>query len=389
MAKKIKLKNIALLIVLMSTSVFLVPSPNAAAQTGNIVNLQLTFHNYSVQLKDSNGSLCVYDGADGSTTPVNPSQTNVVSEISGTQVVYGMSVSYWSADVIWAIKLPTDLHVDGAVTIKAYISSTSQINGFFSGSGYGMGLVDIDQNNNVMQQFITQAPYTQGGNTFTATPTLYSVSTIVDYTFKAGHYLGFAVGIGATNQGFAGTIYFDSGSYSSGATLPVEDTTSTTSFTVDSNGATHNIQIVSDSAISKYQYNAATNSIEFYPQGINYTSGTCKVSVPKTLMQAPFQVTQGTQTLTATATENSSYSTLSFTNTRSADKISIVGSAQTSTPTGNPTSPTSSSSSTGTSLTATSTPSVPEIAVIVVIPIFVAASLLLVLLWLKNTKTHR
>jgi hypothetical protein len=208
-----------------------------------------------------------------------------------------------------------------------------------------MGLVDIDQNNNEVQQFITQGPTSIGSNPFSSSPTQYSLNTNVDYVFKKDHSIGFAVGLGATSQGFTATVYFDSTDKNSGATLPVEVKSQSNSFTADSNGTPQNIVVVSDSAISNYEYNSATDSIQFKAQGINFTTGNCKVSIPKTLMQAPFTVTSNSNPITATSTENSTYYQLAFTHTRNSNPIQIIG---TSIPqsTTNPTTTTPSSSAT-------------------------------------------
>jgi hypothetical protein len=346
-------KLAVLLIILLAGGLLSVHQPNVNAQSGsNTVNLSLTFHNYSLLLRDHNGSLCVYDGADGSTTSANPTQTSLVSETSGTQTVFGFTVEYWSAAIIWAIKLPRDLHVDGTVSIKAYITSDFPISGFMSGSGYGMGLVDIDENNNEVQEFVTQAPYTQGGNAFTSTPTQYSVTTNVDYTFKAGHSIGFAVGVGATSRGFSATVYFDSQAYNSGATLPVEDTSETHTFNADYNDATHSVSIVSNSAISNCQFDSSTRAIQFKAEGIKYTTGHCTVSIPKTLMQDPFTVTSGSTQITATLSEDSTNYQLDFTHTRNSNLIQITGADPTQ-PTATPT--------TITTAEPTTSPPIPEI----------------------------
>ncbi len=217
-----------------------------------------------------------------------------------------------------------------------------------------MGLVDIDQNNNEVQEFITQAPYTQSNNPFTATPAQYSVNTNIDYTFKAGHSIGFAVGLGATSPGFTATVYFDSQSYTSGATLPIEETTQCQSFSA--NG--QNIAIVSDSAISGCQFNSALNTLQFQAQLISGTTGYCNVSIPKALMQSPFTVSSAQQTIPSTLTANSTYYQLYFTHTRNNNPIQITGTATSSSPTAKPTpSPTTSGAPTGT--TSSSTPPTP------------------------------
>jgi len=361
--ERIRAKIIVLLIILLSTCVLLGHQPGVRAQSSsNIVNLSLNFHNYSLLLSDPNGSFCVYNGADGSSNSVNPTQANLISEISGQQVVSGFSVTYWSSVIIWAIKLPMDLNVDGTVKVNAYISSNFELSGFFSGGGYGMGLVDLDQNNNLVQEFITQAPYTIGANPFTSTPTEYSVSTNVNYIFKAGHSIGFAVGLGATAQGFSATVYFDSASYSSGATLPVVDTSQYQSFTENS----QIVGVSSDSAISNFQCNSATDNIQFNAEGINYTTGFCNVSIPKSLMQKPFDVSSASQQITSSVTENSTYYQVYFTHTRTAAPIQITGTANepTTQPTILPTSAISASPTTPSSSPSTTIPEYPFLAII-------------------------
>jgi hypothetical protein len=350
---------IAILVVLLVSYLLLVSQPRVNAQsTSNIVSYSLSFHNYSILMSEPNGSFLVYDGADGAApTSANPTQANLISEIPGTQSGF----SYWSAVVIWVIKLPYDLHVDGSVGVSAYISSNFKLSGLFSGGGYGMGLVDIDQNNNEVQQFITQGPESLG-NPFHTTPTLYSLNTNIDYTFKQGHSIGFAVGLGATSQGFTATVYFGSSNYASGAILPFQDVAQSNSFSTGQGSVT----ILSDSAISNYQFASASNSMQFTAQGINYTTAFCNVSIPKSLLQKPFAVTSASQQITATLTENSTYYQLYFTHLRTSNPIIITGSAvqPTATPTVSPTaSPQPTSGATGTpnpSATATSTTATPN-----------------------------
>jgi len=318
-----KMKPIILLLILFVSCLFLVEQPNTKAQSSsNIVNIPLTFHGYSLLLKDPNGSFCVYDGADGAApTSATPTQTNLVSQISGQQSGF----SYWSASILWTIKLQSDLHVVGTVNIKAYISSTFKLSGLFSGGGYGMGLVDIDQNNNEVQQFITQGPTSIGSNPSTSSPTQYRLNTHVDYVFKKDHSIGFAVGLGATVQGFSATVFFDSSDKNSGATLPVEIKPQSNSFTANTDGTPKTIAVVSDSAISNYEFNSASSSIQFKAHGINFTTGYCNLSIPKALMQSPFTVTSDSRMITATLTENSTYYHLFFTHTRNSSPIQITG----------------------------------------------------------------
>jgi hypothetical protein len=185
-----------------------------------IVNHTYYFHNYSVILRDDNGSFIAYNEADTANPTGAGSQVNMQSQITGTRDGW----NYYSAVALWALPLQSDTHVKGTVTVSAYIGSNYKLAGLFSGGGYGFGIVDVDENNGLIQQFVTEGPITIGSNPFTATATKYSLSVNVDYTFKKGHSIGFAVGFGATVKGFEATIYFDSTNWNSGAILPVEET---------------------------------------------------------------------------------------------------------------------------------------------------------------------
>jgi hypothetical protein len=361
-----KLKPMILSVILLASSVLLAVEPSKAQEAANVVNLPLTFHGYSLLTRDANNSFYVYDGADGAAPDlVNAMQVNVDAQISGQRSGW----NYWSAIVVWAVQLQSEVHVSGTVNVRAYISSKYKFSGFISGGGYGMGLVDIDENNVEVKEFITesQAVY---GNPFTETPTQYSLNTNVDYVFKKGHAIGFAVGLGATEQGFTATVYFGSPDRNSGATLPVEDTTNSYSFTADYNGTSYNIAITSNSIISNCQFDSATRCIQFKAQGINYTTGYCNVWVPKTLMQAPFTITQGTQPITPTLNENVTHTQLYFPSTRNANPIQIT--AATTPPT---------------TATPTASPPIPEYPLLTVFPILIAAALLALII--RRKKHHK
>lgn len=384
-----------LLAVLFTSSFFLTYQVNVEAQTGEIVNFPLTFHNYSLLLRDPNGSFCVFDGVDGAAaTSTSAKQVNLVSQISGTQSGF----SYWSSSVLWTIKLTSDLHVIGTVNVRAYISSDFALSGLFSGGGYGFGLVDIDENNNEVQEFITQGPISIGSNPFSSSPALYSLDTNIDYVFRKGHSIGFAVGVGATTQGFSATVYFDSIDKNSGATLPVENTRQSYSYSVNYNDAAHIILVESNSAIDDWQFNSALAGFQFTAQKINYTTGYCNISIPKTLMQKPFAVTQGSNPISATVTENITYSQLYFTNTRSSVPIQITGTPFSSQPTSSPTLPTTTASPIPTSSNSpdstpsqsdpssspSSTPFIQEFSIIIIVSILIVASVVGISLRLRR-----
>lgn len=324
-------KVLVLWMILALSSIAAIPAPVCHAQT-QVVNHALTFHDYSVVLRDANNSLVVYDGADGATPSGAGSQVTLASQISGTRDGW----SYWSAVAMWVIPLQSDVHVKGTVNLRAYISSNFNLSGLFSGGSYGFGVVDVDENNNKAAEFVTEGPIAIGKNPFTKDPAQYSLNVNVDYVFKKGHAIGLAIGFGATARGFDATVYFDSPSHNSGATLPVQETTASQTFVAQSNGASHSIQIASTSTVSDFQFDDSAKRIQFKAQGIPYTSGSCVVTVPKTLLQPPFRVTMGSSQLAVSASEDSLSTHLSFKHARTAETISIIGEAgadPTSTPT--------------------------------------------------------
>ena len=364
-------KVFVLLLVLALSSIAAIQVPVGHAQT-QVVNHSLTFHGYSVVLRDANNSFIVYDGADGAAASGGGSQVTLASQISGTRDGW----SYWSAVAMWVIPLQNDVHVKGTVSIRGYISSTFSLSGLFSGGSYGFGVVDIDENNNKAAEFVSEGPIAIGKNPFTKEPAQYSLNVNVDYVFKKGHSIGLAVGFGSTVQGFDATVYFDSQSRNSGATLPVQETTTSQTFVAQSGGASHNVQIASTSAVSDFQYDAAAKRISFKAQGIPYTSGSCEVTVPKTLLQAPFKVSMGSQQLSASTSEDSTNTRLTFTHTRTSETLTITGDSG-AYPTATATTPAS---------TSTVVPEYPiAMHSLVVVGAFLVSMLVGVVLWLRKS----
>lgn len=258
-----------------------------------------------------------------------------------------MGYSYYSAVVMWTVLLPMDLHVKGAVNVHAYISSGYSLTGLFSGGGYSMGVVDIDENNREVKEFISSASY-KVGNPFTSNPTQYSQSVNVDYTFSKGHTLAFVVGLGATVQGYTASVYFGSADRASGATLPIDPIFQTQSVQTDMGPIT----VVADAAVSNLQYDKTAHAITYNAAGIDGTPCSCTVNVPKMLVQAPFTVTQGTKTLQATTSQNETHTQISYTHTVSDSQLRVIGSAANDTPNPQTQSPTTSQTPAGSPSTA-------------------------------------
>jgi hypothetical protein len=396
--------HLTLIFLLLTCALLAKPQYTKAQTNSNITNIPVFFHPNILVMNEENGSFRLYEGVNGlAPTRSTPTQVELNAQIYDRQTVFGFSIEYWSAIVVWAMRVPKDLHVDGIVDITAYISSSFEISGFTSGSGYTMGLVDINENNNTVQTFMVEPVYAVGENIFSPTPQQYSLSTTMDYVFRAGHTIGLMVGCGATEQGFTATVYFDSIGKPSGATLPVVDTSESYDFPA----ASEKITILSNSAIADYNYNSMQKTIQFTAKLIDYTIGHCDITVPKTLMQSPFSVTSGSQQMTPTVTETQTSYQISLTHTRNPDPIQVTGEASdnpTPTPSSsptlpptpisepitpeptlspNPTSPSSAPTSTATNTDPTNGPALsagvnPEIFLVVVIAV-AAATIILVI----------
>jgi hypothetical protein len=314
-------------ILILSVLVALSPAESYAQgdslQNGSdsVLNVQIKFHYYSLIEKAEDGSSFVYDGADG----YGPKLANGFVTTLNCQT-YGKrdGWDYWSGSLMWTLKLKEDVHVKGDVQIKAYISSKFEGFGFFDGGGYGMGLVDLDENRNDVTAFPVEGSGGLG-NPFNESPELYALNVAVNHIFKSGHYIGFFVGAGATIKGYTFNVHFDSPTTPSGVTLPIEDEPKTFGFDAVGEGSTYKIVAESDSYLSNFGFNQLEKQISFSASGIRGTAGYCSVWIPRTLFESPFKILIDSQQTTPTETENSTHSCIYFTYTNDVNVIKIAG----------------------------------------------------------------
>jgi hypothetical protein len=198
------------------------------SRAATITNVPLTFHAYQ-EIIDNNSSY-IYDGVDGCAPQLSLAHaTTVEAHIHGTidypPFVYNMS--FWNGQVTWNLTQPlsADLHVQGMINMSVWVSSTDELNGFFTGSGYGGAITDLDDMGNVVQIFEFPFAEKQGANIFSPTPTEYHMSLDLDYIFAQDHTILFSFGFGANVEGLTATIYFDAPDRHSGVILPVRDLT--------------------------------------------------------------------------------------------------------------------------------------------------------------------
>lgn len=184
--------------------------------------LNVTFHNNSVLHRATNGSYYIYDGADSNGPRLSLAhQVTLNSQIYGIIETFGFQWTYWSGALVWVYDIQEDIHVQGTAQITVYMNSSDVFSGFFSGGGYGMGLVELDENLDEVQRFMVEGPQSLGSNPLSTVPQPYTLSLSVDHVFPKEHRLGFFVGAGGTERGYNFTIHFDSLSRNSGASIPV------------------------------------------------------------------------------------------------------------------------------------------------------------------------
>lgn len=284
-----------------------------------VIDFPLIFHYYSLIERADDNSSYVYEGVDGYGPKLSSSfVTSLNCQIYGKMQGW----DHWSASVMWVLKLQKDVHIKGNVEMKVFISSTFSGFGFFDGGGYGMGLLDLDENRNEVAAFPTEGAGGLG-NPFSKTPQPYVLNLEVDYIFEKDHYIGFFVGAGATIKGYTFDVHFDSPDAPSGVNLPIEDQAEAFRFSAVGEGNSYEITAVSTSYLSNFKFNQPDKQISFKASGIPGTVGNCKVTMPKALLEGPFKITIDGQQKTSTETENDTHSFIQFAYTNDVDIIKI------------------------------------------------------------------
>jgi hypothetical protein len=287
----------------------------------------LTFHNYSLTEKAQNGSSFVYDGVDGYEPQLDMGfLTPLNCQTYGQREMMGMMWDYWSASVMWKLKLQRDLHINGTVEMEVYISSTFSELGFFDGGGYGMGLVEFDENGKEITAFTAEGSGGLG-NPFNPIPESYMLNMTIDYIFKKSHSIGFFIGAGSTRRGFTFNVHFDSPSTKSGVTLSIQDQPETFRFDVIEAENTYEIKAVSDSFIKNFAFNKSEKQIKFSSFGIPGTAGYCRIWIPKTLLYAEdkWNILVDGISVTPTVNEDTYNTYLFFTYNNNVKTIEIIG----------------------------------------------------------------
>ena len=183
-------------------------------------NIQLFFHNYVVVSRSENNSKIIIEGANALQPILNNSSYEKINCLQYGGRQEGQTI--WGGDLMFQTSpLRTDLNVAGSVKIVFFVNSTDSFTRK-QGGGYIFGVADINETNGAVAAFLSDIQGAGQGNPFTPKPskiTLFVNS--VDHVFKAGHRIGFFIGVGGNKKGWSVGVFFDSAGSNSGAILPV------------------------------------------------------------------------------------------------------------------------------------------------------------------------
>lgn len=289
--------------------------------------ISLTFHNYEETI--INSSIYSYSGVDGC-----PPQVLNAYSISVECLTPGSfsGFSFYMGYVAWTLAEPIqkDLHVVGEIKMTVWMSSTDDL-GFLQGSGFGMGLTDIDEDGNMVEIFelVDEEGNVGGrglGNVFSPTPTPYTmILDIEDYVFEKGHTIAFGVGFGSNKQGFSVNVFFDSPDNNSGATLQVKDLIDQNEFDVVWEPKSYPVIVESNSSINNFEFSQTEKQITFDVSDVLCSNGFSYCMIPKVILEGPFTVFVDSQQITDTTSENTTHSFIYFTYSQGFHTIKIVG----------------------------------------------------------------
>ncbi len=173
------------------------------------------FHDTSILYRNDNSSLTVI--AEANLEPPNNSVTKtaaVAANIRNATTPFG---TIWVGSVGWVSQPFSEPEVlNGVITVTAWLSSNDSSPPF---SGIGAGVTIIDSHDKLVGQPVYSYSYGQG-SVLTSQPSSYQFNLNINRSVQQDQRFVFAVGLGATAQGWKMTVYFDSLQYPSRAAMP-------------------------------------------------------------------------------------------------------------------------------------------------------------------------
>jgi hypothetical protein len=286
-------------------------------------NIQLFFHNYSVVYQSENSSSIVIEGVSALEPILNVSSYEKINCLQYNGQQEGQTI--WGGNLMFQTSpLLTDLYVAGNAKITFFVNSTDSFTKK-QGGGYVFGVVDVNETGGIAAAFQSDIQGGGQGNPFMPKPTKITLSVnSVDHVFKAGHRIGFFIGLGGNKKGWKVSVFFDSVGSNSGAILPDVDPPNYSGFNIGYVGNNYPIVVISNSSISNFQFNQSEKSISFQASMLQGTGGFCNVSVPISLIEGPYTLTLDGLVETFTLTSNSTCSFIFFTYMHEKQAINIT-----------------------------------------------------------------
>ena len=207
--------GLVLLLVLAYSEGFFQIEGSVLAQSESSI---FFYHNRLEIYRNKNESVFIYDNADLE-LPLAAEATVTVLKCSIMRQIQYMftTVTAYVGMVQWiSPPLSEDYLAAGSTTMHVWLSS-SDVNPEIS--GYGIAVVDLDENGNVVGDIYYNYKYVDG-KILSTEPTVYSLSLNMNHLFPKGHELAFQVLVGSTIQGWMANVYFDSPDRDSRAVLP-------------------------------------------------------------------------------------------------------------------------------------------------------------------------
>jgi hypothetical protein len=91
------------------------------------------------------------------------------------------------------------------------------------------------------------------------------------------------------------------------------------------NNVTYYVDMITNSTVSDFIFNADEKLISFNVTGSTPTTGFCRVAIPDALLGGPYTVSVGTTPVTPSIVSNGTHSFLYFTYNHSTQNIKIIG----------------------------------------------------------------
>jgi len=223
MASRHTSKSIGVVVLICLVSLFfsawLAQFPYANSLQSDTTILAMNFHMRLLVYGNSNGSMFVYNGADGNPpTFATPATTLVSCNIRQSLGTWFLGMDGWFGGVAWITQpLAENMTILGNANMTVWMSTPDSAP---LASGYAFGISEVDSLGNPVGEFIYNYRYVNG-SVLGSSPAPFELSFNVDRTFVKGNIIGFFALVGSTTEAWHYQVYFDSLGINSFASLPI------------------------------------------------------------------------------------------------------------------------------------------------------------------------